>query len=347
MDEQKNLQLLDDYGFTRELLMEYDITIDDVVQMRTVLGLKTSSGDMILKKFKFTTEELLYSLAAMRYVRQKGFNVPELIPTRKGEWFVEKNGMKFFLMEWIKGQLSEEKPNEQHLSLVTKGIANFHRLTHGFKPPFCSGKSQWGKWSEHFNERMDNMREWEELAKNGNTRFDQMYAELVRHAIEEGLHAVDLLSRSSYKDITCIEQDLQGFCHHDLAHHNILITDQNQTALIDFDYAISDIRTHDLASFILRNMRLTKWDMEKALFILKNYFEVAEPYDGEERIIHAMLRFPQDFFELGHFFYVEKRSTIDRLESRLRKWRRQQEKRNLFLQQFEDKAGYLLKQMQK
>lgn len=347
MDEQKILNILDDYGFTLDLLTEYDINIYAVVPMRSVIGLKTTSGDLVLKKFKFTTEELLYSLAAMRHVKQKGFNVPELIPTRKGDLFTEKNGMKFFLMEWIKGRQSDERPNDQNLSLVTKGIANFHKVTHGFEPPFCSGKSQWGKWIDHFNERIDNMREWEKLAKEKGAMFDRMYAELASYAIDEALYAVDLLSRSSYKEITFKEHNLQGFCHHDLAHHNILITDLNHLALIDFDYAISDIRTHDLASFILRNMKLTRWNMEKALFILENYFEVGEPYKGEERIIHAMLRFPQDYFELGYFYYVEKRSTIERLEERLRKWKRLQKKRDRFLEKFEDQAGDLLKQMKK
>ncbi|MFK4997351.1 phosphotransferase [Bacillus sp. N9] len=138
------------------------------------------------------------------------------------------------------------------------------------------------------------------------TMFDQMYTKQAKHWIKEALHAVDLLSRSHYEEISLIERDLQGFCHHDLAYHNILITEQKEIALIDFDYAISDIRTHDVASLILRNMRVTKWDLEKALFIIKNYYKVAEPYEGEERLIHAMLRFPQDFYELGHFYYVEK-----------------------------------------
>lgn len=345
MEEQKIIQFLDDYGFTRDLLMEYDIKINFVVPMRTVVGLKTLSRDLVLKRFKFSTEELLYSLSAMRYVKEKGFNVPEIITTRTGELFVEKNGMKFFIMEWIKGRQSEEKPNNQDLSLITKSIANFHKFTHGYKPPSCPGKSHWGKWPEHFNERIENMREWKELANKGKTMFDQMYAEQAEYAIEEALHSLDLISRSPYREITFIEHGLQGFCHHDLANHNILITDLKQMALIDFDYAISDIRTHDLASFILRNMRLTKWNLEKALFIIKNYFEVAEPYKGEERLIHAMLRFPQDYFELGYFYYVEKRSTIERLEERLRRWGRQQKKRELFLRQFEDKAGYLLSEL--
>ncbi|MFK4997350.1 hypothetical protein ACI2OX_06565 [Bacillus sp. N9] len=73
MDEQKIIQTLSDYGFTPDAFVEYDIKILDVKPLFSVLQLKTAAGDFVLKKFKFTAEELNYSLAAMRHVKRKGF----------------------------------------------------------------------------------------------------------------------------------------------------------------------------------------------------------------------------------------------------------------------------------
>lgn len=345
MDE-KNIISLEQYGFINDILLEFDITVLRVLPMRKVLHLKTTVGDFVLKKSKLSAEELLFSFAALNHVKKKGIHVPGIIPTRSGELFIEKKGVKYFMMDWLNGR-EVQYANKHDLLLATQSIAMFHQATHGFSPPYCPGKSQWGTWEGHFKERILEMREWKDLAKNGGTFFDLMYAKQADHWIEEALCAVNLLTKSRYQEISAIEQNFQGFCHHDLANHNILLKDDDQIAIIDFDYAISDIRTHDLSSLILRNMKESQWDLEIALFILKNYYQVVKPYKGEERLIHAMLRFPQDFYELGRFYYVEKRSNIEKLETRLDKWGEQQENRQDFFQQFEKSAGQILVQLLK
>lgn len=345
MDEKNNISL-EQYGFNNDILSEYDITVLNALSMRKVLHLKTTVGDFVLKKSKLSAEELLFSFAALNHVKKKGIHVPSIIPTRSGELFIEKNGIKYFMMDLLKGR-EIQYAKKHDLCLATQNIAMFHQATHGFSPPYCPGKSQWGTWEGHFKERILEMREWKDLAENGGTLFDQIYAKQAEHWIEEALYAVDLLTNSRYQEISVLEKNLQGFCHHDLANHNILITDEDQIAMIDFDYTISDIRTHDLSSLILRNMKESQWDLEIALFILENYYEVVKPYKGEERLIHAMLRFPQDFYELGRFYYVEKRSNIEKLETRLYKWGEQQENRQIFFRQFEKSAGQILIQLLK
>jgi CotS family spore coat protein len=337
-------QTLELHGFTNDVLLDYNLKVIDVLPIREVLELKTTTGDFVIKKFKLSKDELFYSLAAMRHIKQKGFPVPNIIPACSGELFIEKNGMKYFVMECLKGQ--EIRYSDKNcLSLATQSLAFFHRATHGFAPPYCPGKSQWGTWKVHFKDRIKEMLEWKDAAQKEDTLFCEMYAKQVDHWIEEALYAIDLLSNSRYQEISLIEHDLRGFCHHDLAYHNILITDENRIALVDFDYAISDIRTHDLASLILRNMKETKWDwdLEKALFIIKNYFKVAQPYVGEERLIHAMLRFPQYFYESGYFYFVEKSTNIERLETRLIGWEKHQKSRERFLKKFEKSARHFLK----
>lgn len=342
MDKKKINQMLELYGFTHDVLVEYDMKVLDILPMRKVLRLKTATGDFVLKKFKLSKEELLYSFAAMKHVKQKGFPVPDIILSRNGEMFIENNGMNYFMMEWLIGR--EIKYSDQNdLRFATQSLATFHRKTHGFTHPYCPGKVQWGTWIGHFTERIKEMREWKSTAGKEETLFDKIYVKHADYWIEEALYAVDLLSNSRYQQISLLEQDLQGFCHHDLANHNILINDENQIALIDFDYAISDIRTHDVASLILRNMKESDWHLQRALFIVKNYYEVSQPYEGEERLIHAMLRFPQDFYELSRFYYVEKRTDVQKLQTRLLGWVKQQENRKRFLQQFERSAKHLLK----
>jgi CotS family spore coat protein len=162
-----------------------------------------------------------------------------------------------------------------------------------------------------------------------------MYLEHVDHWICEGEKAVQILKNSNYKKITELQKEQHhGFCHHDFAYHNVLILNDNKIGLIDFDHAISDIRTHDLSSLILRNMKETKWDVNIAIFIMNEYFMEATPYSGEKELIYGMLQFPQDFYEIARYYYVEKRHKPKKLIKRLRKWNKQINYRNEFFSQF-------------
>jgi len=342
MEELTVSQVLDLCGFPPGVLDHYDLEVPAAQPVRKVVRLRSPSGDWALKRFKLTTEELSFSLAAMKHLRARGFAVPKILPARDGRGFVEmEDGIKYFVMEWLNGRESSYG-HVLDLALAARGLALFHQSTRGFSPPPCPGKEQWGTWTGHFLERIEELREWTVLAEQGGTPFDHMFAAEAAYGIQEASRAVELLLASPYEEISRLERSWQGFCHHDYAHHNVLITREKQISLIDFDYAICDIRAHDLASLILRNMKSSKWDMRTALFIIKSYFENAAPHPGEERLLHAMMRFPQDLYESGYFRYVEKNRPIEFLEGRMKKWKEQKDWRERVLRDFEEGARHVL-----
>lgn len=342
MEELTISQVLDLCGFAPDVLQAYDLDISQAEPVRKVVRLHTPRGALALKKFKLSTEELEFSLAAMHHVKQKGFPVPGVIPTRDGRLFVEQDGIKYFIMEWLNGRESSYS-HVLDLALAARGLARFHQASQGFTPPPCDGKEQWGTWTGHFLERIEEMRAWTVLAEQRGRPIDNMFAEGAAYCIQEASKAVELLLSSRYEEISKLEQEQKGFCHHDYAHHNVLITSEKDIALIDFDYSICDIRAHDLASLILRNMKSVKWDSRTACFIVKSYFEEVTPHEGEERLLHAMLRFPQDFYEAARYWYVDQSRPEEVLHNRLRKWLEHVERRKRFFAEFEEGARFVLK----
>jgi len=113
------------------------------------------------------------------------------------------------------------------------------------------------------------------------------------------------LQRNNYVKIMEREVFKRSFCHHDYAHHNILIDDNKNINIIDFDYCILDSHLHDLCSLLIRNMKDGKWEKEKCDLILDAYSGNMEVKKDEIPIIREFIRFPQTFWQIGLQVYWE------------------------------------------
>ena len=102
-----------------------------------------------------------------------------------------------------------------------------------------------------------------------------------------------------------IEVKKRGFCHHDFAHHNILIDKDQQINIIDFDYCILDTHIHDLASLLIRAMKDGKWSDKTGDLIINSYQETLEVTDEELKIMKYFIMFPQSFWQIGLQYYWE------------------------------------------
>ena len=126
-----------------------------------------------------------------------------------------------------------------------------------------------------------------------------------------------------------------GFCHHDYAHHNILVDDKNELNIIDFDYCILDSHLHDLASLLIRAMKGAKWSKDKADLIIKNYCKSNGLYEDEFKLIGDFIKFPQTFWQIGIQYYWEQQPWgEDFFEEKINKYLEDVEYREEFLESY-------------
>ena len=97
----------------------------------------------------------------------------------------------------------------------------------------------------------------------------------------------------------------RGFCHHDFANHNILIDEDENIKIIDFDYCILDSNLHDLSSLIIRSMKSNGWDTNIANIVLDGYSKNITVCEDELNIMKEFIRFPQEFWQIGLQVYWE------------------------------------------
>ncbi|KPU44554.1 spore coat protein I [Oxobacter pfennigii] len=291
------------------LSLKYDININFITPVKNVLRINTESGDKCLKRVKYGKGHFLFILSAMNHLLEQGFeSIIPFIPTNKGELFIEYEGYYYFLTDWIKSrECNYQNPVELRLAAVT--LSKLHNASLDYKPvKNAEPRIYWGKWVEKFMARMDEMLSFRKIitAKPNHTYFDKMYLEYFDYFYSQGASAIEHLKKSKYLELSKKESMKKGFCHHDYAHHNVLITDDLKAFIIDFDYCICDTRIHDLSSLIIRNMKHGNWNIERAQYIIDCYSRYGYLEEEEIPVINAFMEFPQDFWQVGLQYYVEK-----------------------------------------
>ena len=146
------------------------------------------------------------------------------------------------------------------------------------------------------------------LAKQEKSDMDKTYLNYVDMCISDGEEALFMLDKTEYEGLSKDAASKGCFIHHDFAHHNILHTFDGRTYVIDFDYSIMDIRMHDLGSLIIRNMKKSNWDIDKALEILESYDRRNPVSSSELKVLAPFFLFPQDFWMISRQYYIERKN---------------------------------------
>lgn len=291
------------------LSLEYGIDILDIVPVKNVLRISTSDGDKCLKRVKMGKGHFLFVLSAMKHLLCKGFSgIIPFIPTISDELYIEMEKGFGFLTDWVQSRECDYS-NPVDLKMAAVTLAKLHRASQGFNVVQDSEpRIGWGKWIEKFSGRVDEIKKFKDIIKNksNHTYFDRIYLDYADYYINQGSLAIEHLKESEYFNLSQKEMGNRSFCHHDFAHHNVLISDDFKVYIIDFDYCICDTRIHDLTSLIIRNMRHGNWNMEKAQYIVDCYLKEGHIEKEEVPVMNGFLEFPQDFWQVGLQYYIEK-----------------------------------------
>lgn len=324
------------YQIHPQVLEHYDFKVFHLQNCRGIICLHTDQGRKCLKRFKFSEPELIFSYQAIEHLVKKGFkNVARFIPTRSGHPYLNIEGQLYFLTDWIHGEHCDYE-NFKELSLASKTLARLHLASHGFEPPpGCEEKIRWGRWPEIFAHRLEELAFFGRQAQRDGKEnpHSRLYWKYLAYFTDQASQSLSLLSESSYNSLVENEKALMGFCHHDFANHNVLLTARDEVYVVDFDYTVCDIRAHDIASLLSRVARHQEWTPRIIPQVLEPYRSVSPLKPGELGVIHAFLTFPQDFWQLGVWLYLEKvRPDDDRIRRRIRSMSEYVHARTLFLQ---------------
>lgn len=324
-----------------EIERQFDIKIESIKPNKGVYQLKTNKGIRCLKKISYGTQKLLFVYGAKEHLYNNGFkNIDRYYLNTEGKAYALVNEDIYTLSEWIEGRECDFY-NDDDLVLATKALAKFHIASKGYEPSENSKlKSDLGRWPHLMEKRIksfDKMKEMVRKKKNHKSDFDLNYIKSMEYYKNLGKNALSVLNDSNYYNLCKDTEDEKSFCHHDFTYHNIILGDDNSVSIIDFDYCKRELRTFDLANFMIKVLKRREWDFDIAKAIIDNYNEVSPLRDDEYKVLYAFLIFPQRYWRIcNRYYYNEVNWVQNTFNKKMDELISEQEKFEVFMKKFKE-----------
>ena len=323
---------------TEVLGESYGLKIYSVVKQKNVYKVFSAEGCYCFKLIRYKYSHFKFIIAAMEHLSKRGFmELVPIIPTIKGESFVLYGEGYGYLSPWLKARECNYD-NPYDLKEASKLLARLHNCSEGFMvKDNITPRIGWFSWIRTFETRKSEILDFKKRIsqKAKKSEFDYLYLEMMNTELNIADSSIDNLKKAGYREIMAKDIFKGGFCHHDFAHHNILITDGGKFKVIDFDYCILDSYLHDLSSLLLRVMKNGRWEIEKSEFILNSYRGEKDIRQEQIPVMASFMEFPQDYWQLGIQYYWEQQSYGEELFiSRLKKIKEDIEDKKDFIETF-------------
>lgn len=316
----------------------YLLKVVTVEKVKNTFKIKSENGDYCIKIIKYDFAHFKFILAAINHLQKREFKkIPKIIKTKDNSDFIKIRDNYAYLTKWINSRVSNYDDKEE-LAKVSEKLGEFHKCSEGFIiNKDMNPRIGWFSWinvlETRCNEILDFKNRIDQKAYKSN--FDKIYLEAMNSELQRGKRAIEDLKTDRYINIMEKEVMKLGFCHHDFAHHNVLIDTNEEINIIDFDYCILDTHLHDLSSLMIRVMKNGNWNCEDANLIIKNYSKSNNVYDEELNLMKSFIRFPQEFWQRGLQYYWEQQPWGEEfIESKILKYLEDVEKKEEFIESF-------------
>ncbi len=316
----------------------YNINATVVEERKNIIKIKDKNKCYCLKIIKYNFGHFLFILEAINHLIRNDFQfISQFIKTKDNKQYIKLNNSYAYLIPWIEGRHSNYN-NEKELRAVTEKLADFHIKSRNFQiESNFNPRIAWFKWIETFETRKNEILDFKRRIneKSNKSEFDYLYLSIMEKEIKRANNSIEKLKKSNYMKSMEKEFRFKGFCHHDMANHNVLIKENGEIYFIDFDYCILDTHLHDVSSLLIRNMKYGNWDVKKAAEIM-SWYNFIYPFNEEDiEIMVAFIEFPQDYWQRGIQYYWEKKPWGEEFFiNKLTKYINDIERRGKFIDEF-------------
>lgn len=320
------------------ILFYYDIypmKIEDYGKIKKIDAYGTSFA---LKETELLDTDIDRFIHSIRKLERKGYqgHVP-IIPTKYGEYVVRIGPKVYYLMPWV-----ENRPISRDITieeLMSDQLGIIHRLTIESVPltPQYREKA-YLSLLKRWEERQKIIEQFADIAE-GNTYMSPFQLTFftnyyyLKSLIEEAKKHLERWYEICEKK----ETTRRVLCHSRLSRQHVLLGEQNQPYLINFEKSTFDTPARDLALFFRHAFRYNLWDEEALGRWIAAYMRHNELLEEEKELLLAYLFFPEPVVAIvASYMNDPNRFTeieyVQRFERRMMVMRKVQRLKGLILQ---------------
>ncbi len=295
---------LSNYTLDTSLFDKFDFLVEDVIPIRSVYLLKTDNGMKVLKKVMYGVDELSFIYESLCYIRKNYKNVMNFRLSKESNPYVEDETGLYVVLDIIDGrECIFENPID--LKNVSRHLGKLHKAGENIET-FHEKRFNSGKILEKYNRALNDLKTFKEIASMHVNKkdFDKIYLSYADYYIECVYNAIEAIKTSQY---TKYSRNKYVLCHHDLAHHNIIVDYDNEVHFLDFDYSLIDLPMHDISNMAIKAIKHNRWDIDIVKTIIKYYSEEKLLIKEEIDILYGYLAFPKDFYDISMSYYFKNR----------------------------------------
>ncbi|MCC3376306.1 aminoglycoside phosphotransferase family protein [Cohnella sp. REN36] len=257
-----------------------------------VVRIRTESGTYAMKPFirsnllRSSTVDQMKSIAYnIQFLTNNGFAaIPKWLQSSSGKLWTLDQGRPFYVTEWISGKSME---NPEDFEKLGRALASLHAISSRSVPANGAFYDLIGFWKgldRLFRRRMaetsrtnrTHRRWYRKFGESCNGLSDRSWTELSNPEIAE------LLER---------ERASPALIHSDITSQNVLIADNGQLFLIDWDRLKPGFSYADVATAL---MNTTRFRPEFIQSLLDGYEEVRPLTRAERLVIASLYRLPRE-----------------------------------------------------
>lgn len=290
-----------------EVIKKYNYKVYDVIPIRKVFILFTDKGNKVLKQINYDIKHLDFISKAMEYLKKNKFsNVIEYEKNIYGNYYTKHNNKYYIVMNLIEGRECEFN-NPIELKMVAASLAKMHNASEGFRYDNNGYRYNPGTLIGNFTIKKEEIKIFKSLVSKyeKKSEFDKIFLENVDYNLKRMDESIKLLNEYQYLK-ACSWEDKIVLCHNDLVYHNMIIKD-NEIHFIDFDYAVIDLRVHDLCNLINKVLKNFAFNFKKAKYLITEYNKFYNLEEIDFQMLYGMLVFPQDFYSIVKDYYKRKK----------------------------------------
>lgn len=257
-----------------------------------------------LKKSRVDKNDVDFIVDAYSFMGKNGFksHLIDFCKTQSGGfYFLDKDDDIYLLTKWVESRKLSFK-NMEDVFLAIDILHKLHETTINYT------SSMYRKvlldYPKLFRKKYAQIKAILNIIhqKENKDIFDTIYQKAA-HLFLNRFEWCIWTSSKLYKLFT--KHNCKVLIHHDTAHHNFLLANNN-VYLIDFDYSMIDYDVHDFVNLAVRIFSTNNWDFNVARLFIKYLTDKNIIKKFWLEMFTILTIFPQEIWQVGIQYYFEK-----------------------------------------